>query len=85
MPQQFEIKDDVNLIFQSNGKLYQLRLVITGGLLFLSELEKNKQNEERVIFLDESSHYEGEQEAPIKAITETKKVKPKRKRNNTLC
>ena len=77
---QFEIKDNVNLVFQSNGKLYQLRLVLTGGLLFLSELEKDKQNEERIIFLDESSHYEGEPvEAPTEAITEIKEDKPKRK------
>ena len=77
-PQQFEIKDNVNLVFQSNGKLYQLRLVLTGGLLFLSELEKGKENEERIIFLDDSKHYEGEQvEAPVEVITE---VKPKRKR-----
>ena len=80
-PQQFEIKDNVNLVFQSNGKLYQLRLVLTGGLLFLSELEKDKQNEERIIFLDESSHYTGEPvEAPMEAITEIKEDKPKRKR-----
>lgn len=76
--QQFEIKDNVNLVFQSNGKLYQLRLVLTGGLLFLSELEKDKENEERIIFLDDSKHYEGERvEPPVEVITE---VKPKRKR-----
>ena len=53
--QQFEIKDNVNLIFQSLGKLYQLRLVITDGLIFLKQLEENKEHTERVIFVDEET------------------------------
>ena len=83
MPQQvkqFEIKDNVNLVFQSNGKLYQLRLVLTGGLLFLSELEKDKQNAERIIFLDDSTHYEGEQVEEPEKLPEKVEVKPKKKR-----
>ena len=53
--QQFEIKDNVNLIFQSKGKLYQLRLIITDGLIFLKQLEENKEHTERVIFIDEKT------------------------------
>ena len=78
--QQFQINEDVTLIFQSEGKAYQLRLCLTGGLLFLQQLEEGKEHADRVIFLDENNHYEGERvvvEKPVEASTE---AKPKKKR-----
>ena len=78
--QQFEIKDNVTLIFQSEGKAYQLRLCLTGGLLFLQQLEENKKHDDRIIFLDDNKHYEGERKT-VEASTEEVKPKPKRKRN----
>ena len=77
---QFQINEDVTLVFQSQGKAYQLRLCLTGGLLFLQQLEENKKHKDRIIFLDENKHYEGEsvvEEKPVEAITE---AKPKKKR-----
>lgn len=52
---QFQINEDVTFVFQSLGKLYQLRLVITDGLIFLKQLEENKEHTERVIFVDEET------------------------------
>ena len=70
MTQQFEIKDNVTLVFQSLGKLYQLRLLISSGLMFLKQLEEGKENTERVIFVDE------------KVKEHENKVKKKRKKKN---
>ena len=84
---QFEIKEDVNLIFQSKGKLYQMRLLISTGLIFLSELEKDKKNEERIIFIDKGYEYTGERVVPTEKVesTENKEVKPvKKKRKKVL-
>ena len=81
--QQFEIKDNVTLIFQSEGKAYQLRLCLTGGLLFLQQLEEGKKHEDRIIFLDKNKHYEGESvvvEKPIKASTESKSKRKRKKK-----
>ena len=50
--QQFKINEDVNLVFESKGKLYQLRLMISSGLMFLKQLEENKEHVERIIFID---------------------------------
>ena len=77
---QFQINEDVTLVFQSEGKAYQLRLCLAGGLLFLQQLEENKKHKDRIIFLDENKHYEGErvvEEKPVEAVTE---AKPKKKR-----
>ena len=81
--QQFEIKDNVTLIFQSEGKAYQLKLCLTGGLLFLQQLEENKKHEDRIIFLDENKHYEGESivvEKPVEASTESKSKRKRKKK-----
>ena len=77
--QQFEIKDDVDLVFQSNEKLYKLRLVISSGLMFLSQLEKDKISPERIIFIDNTSHYSGE-EKPVEEHTEVAEASVKKKR-----
>ena len=71
--QQFEIKDNVNLVFQSMGKLYQLRLRIDSGLMFLSELKQGEKEKERVIFIsEEGDKYTGE---PLKENEEVREVK----------
>ena len=77
---QFQINEDVTLVFQSEGKAYQLRLCLTGGLLFLQQLEENKKHKDRVIFLDENKHYEGESEVEEKPVEVSTEVKPKKKR-----
>ena len=78
---QFQINEDVNLIFTSDNKVYQLRLCLSGGLLFLKRLEEGKEHDERIIFLDDSKHYTGESVSVevTKEVTENKE-KPKRKR-----
>ena len=82
---QFQINEDVNLIFTSDNKAYQLRLCLSGGLLFLKQLEERKEHDERIIFLDDSKHYTGENvsvemtKEVTKEVTENKE-KPKRKR-----
>ena len=78
--QQFEIKDNVTLVFQSEGKAYQLRLCLAGGLLFLQQLEENKKHKDRIIFLDENKHYEGESVVAEKPVEVSTEAKPKKKR-----
>lgn len=67
---QFQINEDVTLVFQSLGKLYQLRLLISSGLMFLKQLEEGKENTERIIFVNE------------KVKEHENKVKKKRKKKN---
>ena len=74
-PQEFEIKDNVNLVFQSKGKLYQMRLLISNGLIFLKQLEEGKKHKERIIFIENPKPYKGEQKGIIKKIRTTKKKK----------
>lgn len=78
----FNVQSDITLVFESVGKKYEMRLIISSGLIML---KGEKDEEERIIFIDDSSHYTGE---PVKAevVEEEKPVevaeKPKRKRKS---
>ena len=83
----FNVQSDITLVFESNGKNYQMRLIISSGLIMLSEV--GSKEDERIIFIDDSSHYTGE-EVTTEVTTEvTEEVslveeeKPKKKRKKS--
>lgn len=73
---QFNVQSDITLVFESNGKNYKMRLLISSGLIMLSEVGKE---DERIIFINNNSHYTGE-DTPTKS--EDTPTKPKRKRRS---
>ncbi len=51
---QFNVQDDVILVFQSKNKNYRLKLLIGTGLMILDELEGKKVINNRVFFIDDT-------------------------------
>lgn len=75
----FNVQSDITLMFESNGKNYQMRLVISSGLIMLSEV--GSKEDERIIFIDDSSHYTGEGVTTEVSLIEEEKPKKERKRS----
>ena len=75
----FNVQSDITLVFESNGKNYQMRLIISSGLIMLSEV--GSKEDERIIFIDDSSHYTGEEVTEEVSLVEEEKPKKKRKRS----
>ena len=76
----FNVQSDITLVFESNGKNYQMRLIISSGLIMLSEV--GSKEDERIIFIDNSSHYTGEEvtEGVTEEVSLVEEEKPKKKR-----
>lgn len=79
---QFNVQSDISLVFESLGKKFKMRLLISSGLIFLEEEGSDK---ERIFFMDDSKSYTGE-DTPVeeeKALIEDSKPteKPKKKRS----
>ena len=79
----FNVQSDITLVFESNGKNYQMRLIISSGLIMLSEVGSKK--DERIIFIDDSSHYTGEEvtEEVTEEVSLVEEEKPKKKRKRS--
>ena len=76
----FNVQSDIALVFESNGKNYQMRLIISSGLIMLSEV--GSKEDERIIFIDDSSHYTGEEVTTevTEEVSLVEEEKPKKKR-----
>ena len=73
--EQFNVQTDVNLVFQSRGKDYRMRLLIGEGLIFLGEVKSGKVDKEKVLMLGEDTEYTGE---VVKGVPTKKKRKRKK-------
>lgn len=84
---QFNVQDDVILVFQSKNKNYRLKLLIGTGLMILDELEGKKVVNNRVFFIDDTRISQEEENAEndhtdtleLENKTEVKKNKKKKK------
>lgn len=84
---QFNVQDDVVLVFQSRNKNYRLKLLIGTGLMMLDELEGKKVVNNRVFFIDDTRIPQEEENAEndhtdtleLEDKTEVKKNKKKKK------
>ena len=84
---QFNVQDDVILVFQSRNKNYRLKLLIGTGLMILDELEGKKVVNNRVFFIDDTRIPQEEENAEndhtdtaeLENKTEVKKNKKKKK------
>lgn len=84
---QFNVQDDVVLVFQSRNKNYRLKLLIGTGLMILDELEGKKVINNRVFFIDDTRIPQEEENAEndhtdtleLEDKTEVKKNKKKKK------
>lgn len=84
---QFNVQDDVILVFQSRNKNYRLKLLIGTGLMILDELEGKKVVNNRVFFIDDTQIPQEEENAEndhtdtleLENKTEVKKNKKKKK------
>lgn len=84
---QFNVQDDVILVFQSKNKNYRLKLLIETGLMILDELEGKKVVNNRVFFIDDTRIPQEEENAEndhtdtleLENKTEVKKNKKKKK------
>ena len=84
---QFNVQDDVILVFQSKNKNYRLKLLIGTGLMILDELEGKKVVNNRVFFIDDTRIPQEEENAEndhtdileLENKTEVKKNKKKKK------
>jgi hypothetical protein len=79
----FNVQSDITLVFESNGKNYQMRLIISSGLIMLSEV--GSKEDERIIFIDDSSHYTGEEVTTevTEEVSLVEEEKPKKKRKRS--
>ena len=84
---QFNVQDDVILVFQSRNKNYRLKLLIGTGLMILDELEGKKVVNNRIFFIDDTRIPQEEENAEndhtdtleLENKTEVKKNKKKKK------
>ena len=84
---QFNVQDDVILVFQSKNKNYRLKLLIGTGLMILDELEGKKVVNNRIFFIDDTRIPQEEENAEndhtdtaeLENKAEVKKNKKKKK------
>ena len=83
---QFNVQDDVTLVFQSNNKSYKMKLLIGTGLIILNEIESKKEVNKRVFFIDDTSVPVEEENAKndlsATAELENKKQSKKKEKKN---
>lgn len=84
---QFNVQDDVTLVFQSRNKNYKMELLINTGLIILDEIEGKKEVNKRIFFIDDTRLQVEEENAEndhtdtleLEDKTEVKKNKKKKK------
>lgn len=84
---QFNVQDDVILVFQRKNKNYRLKLLIRTGLMILDELEGKKVVNNRIFFIDDTRIPQEEENAEndhtdtleLENKTEVKKKNKKKK------
>lgn len=84
---QFNVQDDVILVFKSRNKNYKLKLLIGTGLMILDELEGKKVVNNRIFFIDDTRIPQEEENAEndhtdtleLENKTEVKKKSKKKK------
>ena len=83
---QFNVQDDVILVFQSKNKNYRLKLLIGTGLMILDEVEGKKVVNNRVFFIDDTRIPQEEENAEndlsATAELENKKQSKKKEKKN---
>lgn len=83
---QFNVQDDVTLVFQSNNKNYRMKLLIGTGLIILNEIKGKKEVNKRVFFIDDTSVPDEEENAKndlsATAELENKKQSKKKEKKN---
>lgn len=52
---QFNVQDDITLVFQSRNKNYRMKLLINTGLIILNEIKGKKEVNKRVFFIDDTN------------------------------
>lgn len=82
--EQFNVQTDVNLVFQSRGKSYRMRLLIEEGLIFLGEVKSGKVDKESVLVLGEETEYTGEIVKDIPTKKKRKREKPCTEENKAV-
>ena len=83
---QFNVQDDVTLVFQSRNKNYRMKLLISTGLIILDEIEGKREVNKRVFFIDDTSVPVEEENAKndlsATAELENKKQSKKKEKKN---
>ena len=86
---QFNVQDDVTLVFQSNNKNYRMKLLINTGLIILNEVKGKKEVNKRIFFIDDTSvpveEENAENDLTDTSETENKKQSKKNKKNKSTC
>ena len=86
---QFNVQDDVTLVFQSNNKNYRMKLLINTGLIILNEIKGKKEVNKRVFFIDDTNipieEENAENDLTDTSETENKKQSKKNKKNKSTC
>jgi hypothetical protein len=74
--EQFNVQTNIDLVFDSEGKHYKMKLLIENGIIVLEDNE----GKEQYIFLGDKEEYWGE---PIKEPLPEIESKPKKKRKRS--